>query len=112
MNNKLFKINIIGRIRDKFRSIFDRDPDKIELSPRTDWAAMIIGFLVLSFIFVFFYRAMFASTGASLEESVKIPNDPKTSIENITKAKLDKTLAPWKEREIKFNEYFNTRPAF
>ncbi|HBM46211.1 MAG: hypothetical protein UT05_C0003G0015 [Parcubacteria group bacterium GW2011_GWF2_38_76] len=106
MNNKFPKINI----REFLSVFFDRDSEKIDPSPRTDWVVIISSFFFLSVAFFVFYHFMFLSQESILTTTNNTINN-EISIENISKTKLDKTLTPWREREAIFNNYYNNRPT-
>ncbi|HRY62414.1 MAG TPA: hypothetical protein P5056_01430 [Candidatus Paceibacterota bacterium] len=106
--NKLFaKLNIFSPLR-KF---FDKDPEKVEPSPRFGWVLILILFLMFSLAFMVLYYFMFLPQSDEAL-SGKPAFDPELSIENISKPKLQKTLEPWIAREKQFNDYLNNRPSF
>jgi hypothetical protein len=111
MNNRFSKLNIFYTIKGKFKSLFDRDAEKIEISPERDWAVVLVIFLLCSLSLMFFFRYLFLPIDAVFS-SVVIKEDAELSLGNISKSKLEKTLAPWVQREKKFSEYFSNRPTF
>lgn len=111
MNSNGAKINNWGSVKYKVMNFLDKDSEKIEPSPRSDWVIIIVSFLILAVFLMFFYRFIFMSP-EDYFGAIKLPGDPEISIENISRAKLEKTLAPWKDKETKFKEYFDNRPAF
>lgn len=111
MNNRFSKLNIFYIIKGKFRSLFDRDAGKIDISPERDWAVVLIVFLITSLSLMFFYRYVFLPVD-TVFSGIVIKEDAELSLENISKSKLEKTLAPWIQREKKFSEYFSNRPSF
>lgn len=111
MNNKPKKINIIQKLKLKIKSIFDRDIEKDEPKPRTDWAVIMSIFFILASCFMAYYYFKFLPT-VVVNDIIVDTEGNEIKIENIAKGKLEKTLKPWIERETKFSEYYKERPSF
>ena len=104
-------MNYWKKITGYFRDIFDKDREKIEPDPERDWILIVSSFLLGFVLILFFFRYFFVDNGRDLTQGI-VTGAPDLLVEDISKAKLEKLMGPWKEKEAKFGDYFTNRPSF